>query len=272
MEISTSMIKELKEKTGAGVVDCKQTLQDTKGDISKAVEILKKKGLGKADKKAGREAKEGIVIADFVKNKGLVLKINCETDFVAKTDEFKKFVADVKDILLKKEYPFSETLPSDIETLRRNTIAKLGENILVSEWQFIKAKNALFPYTHLGKVGVIVDFEADANNEESRQMMKNIAMQVTAMKPVAVDSSSIPADKLDEIKKIYTEEAKLTGKPEKIIENIVKGKLEKYYSENVLIEQLYILDEEKKVKQVLDDFVKEKGQPFKVNSFIRVSL
>ncbi len=272
MEISINLIKEVKEKTGAGVVDCKLTLKETKGDVDKAVEILKKKGLGKADKKAGREAKEGLVVYECGKDKGLILKVNCETDFVAQTDDFKKFVSEVKDVIFSKEYPFSATLPDDVENLRRNIIAKLGENILVSEWRFIMKGKDLFPYLHLGKVAVIADFEAGKINEEVKQMMKNIAMQITAMNPVAVESKTIPLNIVAELKKTFTEEAKATGKPEKIIENIVKGKLEKYYNENVLLEQMYILDEEKKVGQVLEEFVKEKGIPLKVNSFIRVSL
>jgi elongation factor Ts len=272
MEISAILIKEVKEKTGAGVVDCKLTLQETNGDVAKAVDILKKKGLGKADKKAGREAKEGSVVYECVKDKGLILKVNCETDFVAQTEDFKKFVNQVKEVLFKKEYPFSPKLPDDVEELRRNVIAKLGENILVSEWRFIKQGKELFPYLHLGKVGVIVDFDAGKITEDVKQMMKNIAMQITAMNPVAVDNNSIPPDKLTELKNTFAEEAKATGKPAKIIENIVKGKLDKYKNENILLEQFYILDEEKKVGQVLEEFIKEKGVPLKVNSFIRVSL
>ena len=272
MEINAGLIKEVKEKTGAGVVDCKQTLIETKGDINKAVEILKKKGMGKADRKAGRDAKEGLVVYECGKGKGLLLKVNCETDFVAQTEDFKKFVAAAKDLIYKKEYQYSAALPEDVEELRRNVIAKLGENILVSDWSFIKSDKELFPYLHLGKVGVIVDIEAGKQTDEAKQMMKNIAMQITAMNPVAVNSESISKEKLSEITSTFTEEAKATGKPEKIIANIVKGKLEKFYSENVLLEQLYILDEEKKVGKVLEEFEKEKGIPFKVNSFIRISL
>ncbi len=272
MEITASLIKEVKEKTGAGVVDCKQTLLETKGDINKAVEILKKKGLSKADKKAGRETKEGCIVYECSKGKGLLLKVNCETDFVAMTDDFKNFVKEVRDIIFSKDYPFSSVLPEEVENLRRNAIAKLGENILVSEWRFIKSRKELFPYLHLSKVGTIVDFEAGKITDDVELLIKNIAMQITAMNPIAVDAKSIPAEKMTEVKTAFSEEAKATGKPDKIIENIVKGRLEKYYSENVLLEQLYILDEEKKVGQILDEFIKEKGIPFKVNSFIRISL
>ena len=276
MEVSAAMIKELKEKTGAGLVDCKKTLQETGGDMEKSVKILMEKGLKKADKKAGRSANEGTVVYKIEGKKGLVLKVNCETDFVAKTDNFKKFVEDVLELIFKKNYAFSEQLPADVEELRRNVIAKVGENIVISDWKFIESKGELYPYVHRDmfsvKVAMIADFTVGEKNDESSQMLKNIAMQITAMNPVAVDVESIPTQKLSEIKATFLEEAKQTGKPEKILENIVKGKLEKYYSESLLMNQAYIMDEEKNVKSVIDDFVKTKGVHLKVNSFVRVSL
>jgi elongation factor Ts len=249
MEVSASLIKELKEKTGAGIVDCKQTLQETSGDMDKAVEILRKKGMGKADKKSGRAAKEGTVSYKLEGKKGLVVKINCETDFVAKTDNFKKFVMDVTELVFKKGTAYTAELPEDIENLRREVIAKVGENVLVSDWKFIEAKGELFPYTHCDrfavKVAVIADYKIDKQDDESKQLMKNLTMQITAMNPAAVDADSLPKAMVDELKVKFMEEAKETGKPEKILENIVKGKLEKFYNESLLMEQLYILDEEK---------------------------
>ena len=277
MEITASMIKDLKEKTGAGIVDCKQVLTETGGDLEKCIEILRKKGLGKAEKKAGRAANEGATACKIEGKKGLVIKINCETDFVAKTPVFKKFVTDVLELVFKKEYAMGSRLPADIESLRKDVIAKVGENILVSEWKFIKTENELFSYVHSdrlteGKIAVIADFNINKKDDEAKQLMKNIVMQITAMNPVAVDFDSMPKDKLEELKVTFTEEAKSTGKPEKIIENIVKGKFEKFYNESLLMEQPYILDEEKKVKQVLADIAKTKDLNVKVNSFVRVSL
>lgn len=270
MEISAAMIKELKEKTGAGIVDCKQVLTETKGDMAKAVEILQKKGLSKAAKKEGRAANEGLVLTKIEGKKALALKVNCETDFVAKTDDFKNFANETLSVIFQKGYAFSPTLPEDIENLRKNAVAKLGENILVSEWKFIEAKGELYNYIHLNKVAVVVDVTAGTvAGAELDQARKNIAMQITAMNPVAVDAASIPASKIEELKKVYTEEAKATGKPEKVIENIIKGKFEKFYSESTLLEQLFILDEDKKVKDVIAPF-SSKG--FAVNNFIRVAL
>lgn len=272
MEISAAMLKELREKTGAGIVDCKQTLQETNGDMNKAVEILRKKGMNKAEKKAGRAANEGSVAYKLEGKKGLVLKVNCETDFVAKTDNFKNFITEALDLIYKKGYPFSTTLPEDLETLRKNVVAKVGENILIPEWKFIDIKGTGYPYMHLGKVAVIADFEAESQNDEAKQLMKNVAMQITAMNPIAVDTTSIPPATLDELKSQFLDEAKQTGKPEKILENIVKGKLEKYYCESVLMEQAFILDEEKKVKNVIDECARTKGINLKINGFVRVSL
>jgi elongation factor Ts len=271
MEVSTALLKELKEKTGAGVVDCKNVLIETNGDMNKSIEILNKKGLGKADKKSGREAKEGLVLVKTEGKKGLAVKINCETDFVAKTDAFKDFTKNVLETIFKNDYPFSAELPADVEALRKGVIAKVGENILVSDWKFIRAKGCLLPYLHLGRVGAIVDMDINKDDDEAKQLMKNIAMQITAMNPLSVDPSTIPADKLEEAKKNFAEEAKATGKPEKVIENIVKGKLEKFYSESVLLEQVYIMDEEKKVKQVLEEN-KAKGIDLKIHSFVREAI
>lgn len=272
MEISAALIKELKEKTGAGIVDCKAVLQETNGDLNKAIEILRKKGLSKADKKAGREAKEGITTYKIEGNKGLVLKVNCETDFVAKTDDFKNLVEDVKNTIFSKGYEFSGNLPEELEEKRRNAVAKVGENILISDWKFINAKGTLFPYIHLNKVAMILDYKATSENSAVNDLIKNIAMQITAMNPIAVSPEAIPQDKLNEIKAQFMEEAKATGKPEKILENIVKGKLEKFYADSVLLEQNFILDEEKKVKDIIAEFEKANNIKIELYNFVRVSL
>jgi elongation factor Ts len=272
MEISVNLIKELKEKTGAGIVDCKAVLQETKGDLEKAIQILKQKGLSKADKKAGREAKEGIATFKVEGKKGLILKVNCETDFVAKTNDFKNFVEEVRDKIFKNNYSFSSTLPADLEELRRNIIAKVGENILISEWKFIEAKGELFPYVHLNKVAVILDYKLSNSSDKANEFIKQIAMQITAMNPVSVSTEDMPADILQNVKNQFYEEAKQTGKPEKILENIVKGKLDKYFSDVVLLEQPFILDEEKKVKNVIEEFEKNNNTKLTIYGFVRVSL
>lgn len=278
-DISMDMIKELKEKTGAGIVDCKKTLQDTNGNMEEAVDILRKKGLAKADKKAGRAAKEGavrILLSDDKKT-GLAVKVNCETDFVAKTEDFQKFVDEVSNTIFKKKYPFSTELPADLEEMRKNVIAKLGENILVSEWAFIEAKGSLYSYLHLGKVAAIVDFSGDAKalaGDETQNFMKQVAMQITAMSPVSVSEKDFPQDLLEREKSIYVEEARNAGKgkPDAVIEKIAQGKLNKFLNENVLLEQEFILDSEKKIKDLVAAVSKSQGSPIGIQAFVRVSL
>lgn len=278
MGISMDLVKELKTKTGAGILDCKKTLEQTDGDMEAAIDILRKKGLAKADKKAGREAKEGKVVA-YVSDdhkKGLIVKVNCETDFVGKTDEFQGFVNGVTKLIFDKNYEFTGELPEDVEQMRKEIIAQLGENILVSDWKFIEG-SWLYPYEHMGKVASIINFEADKeihNDEASQTFTKNIAMQVTALNPVSISVEDIPSAELQREKDIYMDEARQTGKPENVIEKIVEGKLKKYYEENVLMMQPFMFDEEKKktIKDMIADFSKEKGSGVKIKSFIRMSL
>lgn len=279
MAITMEQVKKLKTMTGAGIVDCKKVLQETNGDMDESVNILRKKGLAKAAKKAGRTANEGLILTKISDDhkKGVIVKVNCETDFVAKTDDFKNFAEDVLNTIFEKEYSFNKELPDDLEDLRKNVIAKLGENILISDWSVIKGANWLYPYTHMGKVGVLVDFSAKDHihdDADAETFMKNIAMQITAMAPLSVDQAGLPADELANEKAIYMEEARKTGKPENILEKIIEGKMKKYYQENVLLEQVFMLDEEGKttVKDLISQFSKDKGTDVKIDSFIRVSL
>lgn len=281
MAVSMEMIKELKDKTGAGIVDCKKTLEETGGDMDKSVEILRKKGMAKADKKAGREAKEGTILLRVSPDnkKGVVVKINCETDFVAKTDNFQRFAGEVADLIFSKGYKFTGELPADVEDLRKGAIAILGENILVSEWAWIENASWLYGYVHRDKYGVkvvaMIDFKASAHvadDAESEEFMKNIAMQVTSMDPAAVNKESIPQDLLAKEKEIYAEEAKASGKPAAVIEKIIEGKLKKFYEENVLLEQTFVFDEEKKIKDLIADYSKAKNVTVSVESFVRIAI
>ncbi len=274
MSITMEMIKELKAKTGAGILDCKKTLTETAGDMEKAIDILRKKGLGKAAKKAGRAAKEGLVVSKVEGSKGLLVKLNCETDFVAKTPDFKAFAQDALNLIWDKNYSFSSDLPEDLETLRKNIIAKLGENILISEWNAIENGSTIYDYIHMGKVGVVVDFDfgGTAVDGEAQSFMKNVAMQITAMQALSIDIDGIPSAALEREKDIYAEEARSTGKPEKIIDRIVEGKLKKFYSENVLMEQEFILDEDKTIKDLFAEISKAKGTDITIKSYIRIAL
>jgi elongation factor Ts len=274
-DISMELIKELKDKTGAGILDCKKTLQETDGNIDEAIDILRKKGMGKAAKKAGRTAKEGTIAVKVDGKKGLLAKVNCETDFVAKTDDFKSFANEVIELIYSKDYAPVDELPVDLDDVRKAAVGKLGENMLIPEWAFIKAEGTLYSYIHLGKVGAIVDFVSDKDilgDEDAQKMMKNVAMQIAAMSPLAVNKDNIAADVVAKEKEIYMEEARQSGKPEKILEKIAEGKLRKFYEENTLYEQEFILDGDKKVKDIVAELGKAKGAEVSVKSFIRVSL
>lgn len=281
MAISMSLIKELKDMTGAGIVDCKAVLTETDGDLDKAVEILRKKGMAKAAKKAGRTAKEGLVLTRISDDhkKGVIVKVNCETDFVSATEDFKNFANDVLENIWENEYDWSKgaELPEALEALRTGIVGKLGENILISEWSVVKDATWIYEYTHANKIGVLVDFSADAyvpSDEESETFMKNIAMQIVAMNPMSVKSSDMPADEVAKEKEIYLEEARKTGKPENILEKIIEGKMRKFYEENVLLQQVFMLDEEGKntIADVIMEYSKSKGVNAMVESFVRVAL
>lgn len=273
--VSMELIKELKDKTGAGILDCKKTLQETNSNVDEAIDILRKKGMGKAAKKAGRTAKEGTIAIKVDGKKGLLVKVNCETDFVAKTDNFKTFAEEVVNLIYSKNYAPSKELPADLDDVRRIAVGTLGENMLIPEWAFIEAEGTLYSYIHLGKVGAIVDFVSDKDvlgDEDAQKMMKNVAMQIAAMSPLAVNKEDIDAAVVAKEKEIYMEEARQSGKPEKILGKIAEGKLRKFFEESTLYEQEFILDGDKKVKDIIDELGKAKGANISVKSFIRVSL
>ena len=272
MEITKEMIQELRDKSGAGLLDCKRALQENNGDVAASIDALRKKGMAKADKKADRSAKEGLIKTKVSDDKkfGVIVKVNCETDFVANTDDFKKFTDEVVNYIFTKKPELKGELPADLDEIRKQAVGKLGENIQIPEWVYITGQGTLYPFLHLNKVGTIVDFAVSGNADE---LMKHIAMQITAMNPLSVTKDNVPKEALAKEKEIYMEEAKLTGKPAAVLEKIVEGKLTKFYEETVLLEQVFILSEEsKKIKDLIADAKKEKNTALEVKSFIRVSL
>lgn len=260
MPISMEDIKKLKEMTGAALMDAKRTLEETKGNIDEAAKILRKKGLAKAEKRAENAVKEGVVAIAQDSGKVLILRTNCETDFVARTDEFKAYaLQSAKDLLAEGAAPGSE-LSAKSDENRKGVIAKFGENIMLSEWKVLPLKGKVFTYLHMGKVGVAIDFDG-APSEET---MKNVAMQIASMNPLGLSKEDIPAAVIDREKEIYTEKAKQSGKPEAILPKIVEGMMANFYKENTLLEQPFVFDESKKISELL-------GKD-KINAFIRVAL
>ena len=285
MAVSMEDVKKLREMTGAGMLDCKKALEEAKGDIEKAKEILRVKGLAKAEKKAGRETKEGIVyvIVSEDRKKGAMIELNCETDFVARNEEFQKLAQKVTQHILEKEEnrdksgEGSEILsqglydePSkSVEILIKEVIAKIGENIKLSRYCRYDTDDYLHSYVHGGgRIGVLVDFEASQLNDQVIRLVQDIAMQIAAMRPEYVRVEDIPEEVLERERRILREQALQGGKPEHIVDKIVEGKLKKFYQEKVLLEQPFIKDDKKKV----GDIVKESGLDVDIKRFCRFEL
>ncbi len=284
MAITAAMVKELREMTGAGMMDCKKALAETDGDMDKAVEFLREKGLAAAEKKAGRIAAEGIC-ATYVSEDGktaAIVEVNSETDFVAKNDTFKSFVtavvnqaaktsaADIDSFLTEKwELDTSKTVKEELSS----QIAIIGENMNIRRFQKIDAANGFVEsYIHGGgRIAVLVEIECAAYNDIAKETAKNIAMQVAAIHPKYVRKSEIPKDYIEHEREILKAQAmnENTGKPENIIEKMIEGRLNKELKENCLIDQLYVKDGDLTVQKYLDNVSKEIGTPIAVKSFVR---
>jgi elongation factor Ts len=266
-EVTTAMIKELREKTQAGMVDCKTALQESDGDMEKAVEFLRKKGLASANKRLDRAVKEGIVRIEPADGGKIMymVQVNCETDFVAKNDDFKKLVADIMKtaIATGSETISKDNVPAVIDDLVKGQIAKTGENTQFGGFIRYTAKGSVLgSYVHLNdKIGVIVELSTviDASNPDIQTLGKDICMQIAAMNPQYVDSSQISDEVKNKEREIYHEQLKESGKPANVIEKIVEGKLSKFYSETCLVDQEFIKDSGKKIS----DVVKEKSAALK---------
>ncbi len=284
--ITASMVKALREKTGAGMMDCKKALVEAEGNEEKAVELLRKKGLAKAAKKADRNAAEGrveIYLSDDYKT-GSIAEVNCETDFVAKTDEFVEFVSetvktvnvnDIADTDALNKAPFGE---GTFEEELKVKIAKIGENIVVRRIGTIKApENGIVNgYIHAGgKVGVLVAAVCDNEKtcEAIKGTLKDIAMHIAAMKPTYLNPDAVPAEVIEKEKDIAKAQLLKEGKPENVIEKILPGKIKRFYSDVCVTEQEYVKAEKKEtVAQALSKVAKAAGGEAKLIDFIRFEV
>jgi elongation factor Ts len=284
MAISAEQVKTLREKTGAGMMECKKALTETDGDFEKAIEVLRKRGAAVAAKRAERSANEGLVLT-FVpddKKYGVMVEVNCETDFVAKSDDFKNFAALVLDAvvnnkpanvddLLKSEYN-GKGLSGELDAL----IGKIGEKITVT--RFIREDSVdglVVDYVHHGsKLGVLVRLDGlgNGNADEMTSILKDIAMQVAAMKPLYVYREEVPSAVIDKEIEIYKELSRKEGKPEQILDKIAQGRLNKYYQENCLFEQAFIKDNAKSVGDLIKEFNKKYSTNSKLVLFRRFHL
>ena len=256
-EISAMLVKELREKTGAGMMDCKKALSATDGNKEKAIDFLREKGIAKAEKKAGRIASEGVV-ASYVSEDGKiasVVEVNCETDFVANTDNFHALVN-------KLAKHIADTNPADMDALNESVldgkkvsefitemVASIGEKISIRRFERYESTGLIGSYIHMGgKIGVIVELTGG-----TAELGKEVAMQVAAAAPTSVDRSGVASEDLEHEKEVLRKQALEEGKPEKIVEKMVEGRINKYYKEVCLIEQPFVKDPEQTVKQILGD-------------------
>jgi elongation factor Ts len=280
MEITAAKVNELRQKTGAGMMDCKKALVEANGNFEKAIELLRKKGAAVASKRAEKSANEGIVLTKISDDKrsGVMLEVNCETDFVARSEDFSSFAnfvlestvsakAKNLDELLKNKPTISEKL-SDV-------MGKVGEKIEVSRVTREETNDGfVVDYIHPGsKLGVLVMFESIENHfEDFMSIAKDIAMQVAAMKPLCVNREEVSKDIIDKEIDIYKELARKEGKPENILDKIAQGKLTKFYQENCLSEQIYIKDNTKTVSDLLKEFNLKHKTNAKLSRFKRFHL
>ncbi|HUX92800.1 MAG TPA: translation elongation factor Ts [Ignavibacteriaceae bacterium] len=280
MAITAAQVNELRQKTGAGMMDCKKALTEADGDFEKAIEILRKKGAAVAAKRAERTAKEGMVltkVSDDLQS-GVIVEVNCETDFVANSEDFTKFAKNVLEVV-------SSTKPNSVDDLLvknpsikdqfEELLGKVGEKIQISRLAIEEApKGEVVDYVHLGaKLGVLVKFDNVGDKKaEFLNLGKDIAMQVAAMKPICVYREEVQKDLIEKEIEIYKEISRKEGKPEQILEKIAQGKLNKFYQENCLSEQAFIKDNTKTVSDLIKEFNSKHGTDVKINLFRRFHL
>ncbi|WEX11744.1 translation elongation factor Ts [Chelativorans sp. AA-79] len=286
MSISAALVKQLRDMTGAGMMDCKTALAETGGDLEAAVDWLRKKGISKADKKAGRTAAEGLIGIASDASSAVVVEVNSETDFVARNDAFQELVRNVAQVALGTDgsveavaaaaYPGSGKSVTDSI---RDAIATIGENMsLRRSAKLSVGKGAVATYAHnvvaegLGKIGVLVAIETEGNAEAARAFGRQVAMHVAATNPLALTEAEVDPAAVAREKEIFSDQARQSGKPENIIEKMVEGRLRKFYEEVVLIKQAFVINPDLTVEKALKEAEKEIGAPAAITGFVRFAL
>ena len=289
-EITAGLVKDLRERTGAGMMDCKRALMEVEGDMEAAIDWLRKKGLAAAAKKAGRVASEGLVGAaiDDTNNEiaGAVVEINAETDFVARNDKFQNLVRNTALIAAKADHtvdslkasPFPGESPTVEEEMTR-LIAVIGENMHLRRSQRLSVSEGhVASYVHnavapgLGKIGVLIALESSGNKAKLADLGKRIAMHVAAANPQALTIESLDPQSLERERTIVTDQARASGRPEEIITKMVDGRLRKFYEEVVLMEQTFIIDGKIKIREMLENAAKELNTPVHLKAYVRYAL
>ncbi|MGB4192049.1 MAG: translation elongation factor Ts [Rickettsiales bacterium] len=286
VEITASLVKELREKSGAGMMDCKKALIECAGVFEDAVDWLRKKGLSAAAKKSGREAAEGLVAIALKDNSAAIIELNAETDFVARNDKFQALSRAVAIIALNNNDKDVENLKttkySDSQSVAdaiADHIAIIGENMNLRRVNHVSVSNgAIASYMHnaisegLGKIGVLIALESTGDKAKLLDLGKRIAMHIAAARPESLDTSSVSPESLERERNIFADQARASGKPENIIEKMVEGRIKKFYQEVVLLEQIFVMDNKTPISQVLVEAAKEIGAPVTIKSFVRYEL
>lgn len=284
MAISASTIKELREKTGAGMMDCKKALNETNGNLEEAVDWLRKKGLAAAAKKSDRVAAEGLVAVAVKDGKGAVIELNSETDFVARNEVFQAMAKKVAETAVNNNAEL-ETLKTTqleggaktVEESVTELVGSIGENIQLRRSTAL-AGDVVVSYVHnsvadgLGKIGVLVALKTDAPKEKVESIGKQVAMHVAAAKPESLNSDDLNPALVERERQIFSEQAKASGKPENIIEKMVEGRIRKYYGEVCLVNQVFVIDGKATVEEAVNEAAKEAGASIEVAGFVRLEL
>ena len=286
VEITAGLVKDLREKSGAGMMDCKKALVECGGDFEAAVDWLRKKGLSAAAKKSGREAAEGLIALAVDGNKSAIIELNAETDFVARNEKFQVLARNIAKVALNNgkdvEHLRAAKYPEEgqnIDEAIANHIAIIGENMNLRRVNSLDvSEGVVASYMHnsvsegLGKIGVLIALESTGNKEKLADLGKRIAMHIAAARPESLDISSVDPKSLERERQIFADQSRASGKPENIIEKMVEGRIKKYYQESVLLEQIFVMDNKTPISQVLVESAKEIGAPVTIKAFIRYEL
>jgi|TARA_B110000003_G_scaffold122721_2_gene125133 elongation factor Ts len=285
--ITASLVKELREKTGVAMMECKNALKETEGDIDAAIKILRERGEAKAEKKASRDANEGIIVAALAESgkSGVLVEINCETDFVAKNENFQAFVGEVAATVLAgnvTDLEAAKALPKGDETLEgfiKTKVLEMGENLQFRRFDrlTLNGEGAVASYIHLGgKVGVLIEVSAEkaetVSSETFKDLVKDLTLHIAATSPAGLKREDISTELVESEKDIFRKQMEGAGKPADILEKIIEGKLGKFYSERCLLEQGFVKDPDTSIKSLLEAKGKELGDTITVNSFLRFGL
>jgi elongation factor Ts len=283
--ITASMVKDLRDKTGAGMMDCKSALNETAGDMEAAIDWLRKKGLSKAAKKAGRVAAEGLIGIAVGGDAGALVEVNAETDFVARNDQFKDFVKQTAEIALQEAGDLDKLLKkpmnggASVEQTLTEMVAKIGENMSVRRAVLLGvSEGVVASYVHnaaspeLGKIGVLIAVKSSADKTKLAALGKQLAMHVAAAAPLALTPEHLSKDVVERERAVQADIARQSGKPENVIEKMMEGRMRKFYEESVLLSQTFVIDGETSIAKVLEKASKDLGAAVEIEGFVRFQV